>query len=223
MPGGNRVPGAVLPPTRLVTYPKKLPKAFYLREDVVAVSRDLLGKVLCTDIGGQRTSAVITETEAYAGITDRASHAYNDRRTPRTEPIYGPGGTAYVYLCYGIHHLFNVVTNVSGVPHAVLVRAGEPHSGLPTMLQRRGKPHAERSLLAGPGSLARALGITTELTGSSLLNGPIRIEDHGLRFDAANISSGPRVGIDYAGEDAARPYRFRLDPDISKSLVNSAR
>lgn len=214
---------AVAPQSRLVTRPKKLPKSFYLREDVVAVSRDLLGKVLCTEIDGQRTSAVITETEAYAGITDRASHAYNDRRTPRTEPIYAPGGTAYVYLCYGIHHLFNVVTNVSGVPHAVLVRAGEPHSGLPAMLQRRGKSHADRSLLSGPGSLARALGITTALTGSSLLTGPIRIEDHGLRIEEASISTGPRVGIDYAGEDAGRPYRFRLDPDTSKSLVDNAR
>jgi DNA-3-methyladenine glycosylase len=206
-----------------VIRPHILPKSFYIREDVVAISRDLLGKVLCTEINGRRTSVVITETEAYAGIKDRASHAYNDRRTRRTEPIYGPGGTAYVYLCYGIHHLFNVVTNVSGVPHAVLVRAGEPHSGLPAMLHRRGKPHADRSLLAGPGSLARALGITTALTGSSLLNGPIRIEDHGLQVDEACISTGPRVGIDYAGEDAARPYRFLLDPDTAQVWVNSAR
>jgi DNA-3-methyladenine glycosylase len=206
-----------------VNRPEILPRSFYLREDVVAVSRDLLGKVLRTEINGRRTSAVITETEAYAGITDRASHAYNDRRTRRTEPMYGPGGTAYVYLCYGIHHLFNVVTNVSGVPHAVLIRAGEPHSGLPAMLGRRRKPRADRSLLAGPGSLARALGITTALTGSSLLDGPIRIEDHGLKFDEADISTGPRIGIDYAGEDAARPYRFRLGSDTSKSLVDSAR
>lgn len=126
--------------------------------------------------------------------------------------MYGPGGVAYIYLCYGIHHLFNVVTNVSGIPHAVLVRAGQPHSGLPAMLQRRAKSRADRSLLAGPGSVAQALGITTTLTGSSLLDGPIRIEDHGLRVDEAFISAGPRVGIDYAAEDAGRPYRFRLDP-----------
>lgn len=124
--------------------------------------------------------------------------------------MYGPGGVAYVYLCYGIHHLFNVVTNVSGVPHAVLVRAGEPQYGLETMLQRRSKGHADRSLLAGPGSVAQALGITTALTGSSLLNGPIRIEDHGLQVDDACISVGSRVGVDYAGEDAARPYRFMV-------------
>ena len=190
--------------------PKTLPRSFYLRDDVVAVSRDLLGKVLCTEIHGEHTAVVITETEAYAGVTDRASHAFGDRRTPRTEPMYGPGGTAYVYLCYGIHHLFNVVSNQSGVPHAILVRAGEAHSGLEIMLERRGKSGPDRSLLAGPGSLAQALGITTALTGSSLLDGPIRIEDHGLRVDAAKISVGPRVGIDYAAEDAARPYRFRL-------------
>ncbi len=190
--------------------PKTLHQSFYLRDDVVAVGRDLLGKVLCTEIGGLRTSAVITETEAYAGVTDKASHAWGDRRTRRTEPMYGCGGIAYVYLCYGIHHLFNVVTNESGVPHAVLVRAGDVHSGLSTMLERRGKPAPDSTLLAGPGSLARALGITTELTGSSLLDGPVWIEDHGLQIDAARISAGPRVGIDYAGEDASRPYRFRL-------------
>ncbi len=149
-----------------------LPPTFYLNDDVVAVSRALLGKVLCTDIDGQRTSVIITETEAYAGATDRASHAWGDRRTRRTAPMYGPGGTAYVYLCYGIHHLFNVVTNVAGVPHAVLVRAGEVHSGLATMLERRDKASHDRTLLAGPGSLARALGITTALTGSSLLDRP---------------------------------------------------
>ena len=190
---------------------RTLHQSFYLRGDVTAVSRDLLGKILCTRIGGRPTSIVITETEAYAGVADKASHAYGNRRTRRTEPMYAPGGTAYVYLCYGIHHLFNVVTNVQGVPHAVLVRAGEVHSGLATMLERRGRQSADRALLAGPGSVARALGITTALSGSSLLTGPIRIEDHGLRVEESRISVGPRVGIDYAAEDAARPYRFRLE------------
>lgn len=189
---------------------RKLPRSFYLQDDVVSISRALLGKMLCTNIDGKRTSVIITETEAYAGTTDRASHAYGDRRTRRTEPMYGPGGMAYVYLCYGMHHLFNVVTNVAGVPHAVLVRAGEVHSGLATMLERRQKASHDRTLLAGPGSLARALGITTALTGSSLLNGPIRIEDHGLEVDDDRVTVGPRVGIDYACEDVSRPYRFRL-------------
>jgi len=189
---------------------RKLPRSFYLHDNVVSISRELLGKVLCTNIDGQRTSVIITETEAYAGTTDRASHAYGDRRTRRTEPMYGPGGTAYVYLCYGMHHLFNVVTNVAGIPHAVLVRAGEVHWGLATMLERRQKASHDRTLLAGPGSLACALGITTALTGSSLRNGPIRIEDHGLEVDDGRVTVGPRVGIDYAGEDVSRPYRFRL-------------
>lgn len=190
--------------------PKTLPQSFYVRDDLIAISRELLGKVLCTEIEGLRTAVVITETEAYAGVTDKASHAYGDRRTRRTEPLYGRGGIAYVYLCYGIHHLFNVVTNVEGVPHAVLVRAGRAHSGLSTMLERRGKPAVDDTLLAGPGSLARALGITTALTGSSLVDGPVWIEDHGLSADDARISVGPRVGIDYAAEDAGRPYRFRM-------------
>lgn len=191
--------------------PEKLPSSFYRRDDVVTISRELLGKVLVSDVDGRRTAAIITETEAYAGVTDKASHAYGDRRTRRTEPMYGPGGTAYVYLCYGIHHLFNVVTGAEGVPHAVLVRAGVVHTGLQDMLERRGKPRADRTLLAGPGSLAKALGITTAMTGSSLLDGPIRIEDHGLEIDGARLRVGPRVGVDYAEEDAAKPYRFRAE------------
>ena len=106
----------------------KLTRDFYERSDVVAIARQLLGKRLCTRIGGRLTEVVITETEAYAGETDRASHAWAGRRTRRTEPMYGPGGVAYVYLCDGIHHLFNVVTNVDGIPHAVLVRAADPRT-----------------------------------------------------------------------------------------------
>ncbi len=188
----------------------KLPQSFYLGDDVVSISRELLGKVLCTHIGGVVTRAWIIETEAYAGVDDRASHAWGGRRTRRTEPMFGPGGTAYVYLCYGIHHLFNVVTNVAGVPHAVLVRGGSALEGLETIAARRARPAEDRALLAGPGSLAQGLGITTALTGSSLVDGPIWIEDHGFAVDESSIAAGPRVGVDYAGEDAARPYRFRI-------------
>jgi len=186
----------------------KLPVDFYLRDDVVQISRDLLGKVLCTRIRGVLTRAVITETEAYAGVTDKASHAYGDRRTRRTEPMYAEGGTAYVYLCYGIHHLFNVVTNVEGIPHAVLIRGGRPLAGIPTMLRRRGKTKLESSLLGGPGSTAQALGIHTRMTGLSLLGERIWIEDHGITVSMDRIRVGPRVGVDYAEEDAALPYRF---------------
>jgi DNA-3-methyladenine glycosylase len=188
--------------------PKRIAHNFYLRDDVVKISLELLGKVLCTEIGGLATKAIITETEAYAGETDKASHAYGGRRTKRTEPMYGDGGTAYVYLCYGIHHLFNVVTNKADVPHAVLIRAARPQGGIETMLTRRGKQQQDKSLLAGPGSLAKALGITTDLTGSSLSDGTIWIEDHSISVSKSKISAGPRVGVDYAEEDAARPYRF---------------
>lgn len=191
----------------------KLQTEFYTRDDVVEVARDLLGKVLCSHINGRLTKAIITETEAYAGVDDRASHAYGPRRTQRTEPMFGKGGIAYVYLCYGIHHLFNVVTGRQDLPHAVLVRAGSPLDGIDTMLARRGKSCVDKSILAGPGSLARALGIRTELSGTSLLGDQLWIEDHALFIFDDAISVGPRIGIDYAGNDAARPYRFVIDPD----------
>ncbi len=194
---------------------KKVPLKFYLREDVVQVSRDLLGKVLCTKTDSQVTKAIITETEAYAGITDKASHAYGGKRTKRTEPIYAHGGTAYIYLCYGIHHLFNVVTNEAETPHAVLIRAGVPLDGFNLMRKRRNRSQLDKTLLAGPGSLTQALGITTDLTGTSLLENRIWIEDHNLIVDKEEIVAGPRIGIDYADEDAARPYRFVIEPRTS--------
>lgn len=189
----------------------KLSQSFYANDNVVTVARDLLGKVLCTKVSGELTSTVITETEAYAGVTDKASHAFGGRRTKRTEPMFGPGGRAYVYLCYGIHHLFNVVTNQEGVPHAVLIRAGKPLTGTGLMLERRSKTKTDKTLLGGPGSLAKALGITTEYTGSSLTNGEIWIEDQGFRVEDDSVVVGPRVGVDYAGKDATRPYRFRAN------------
>ena len=189
----------------------KVPLDFYVREDVVQISRELLGKVLCTNLNGQVTKAIITETEAYAGVSDKASHAYGGRRTKRTEVLYARGGTAYVYLCYGIHHLFNVVTNKTGTPHAVLIRAGKSFEGCELMHKRRNKRDGDKSLLTGPGSLSQALGITTDLTGVDLLGDQIWIEDHKISVAAEEIITGPRVGIDYAGEDATRPYRFIFD------------
>ncbi len=201
-----------MPPDRpLPAKGRILSKTFYSGDDVVAISRALLGKVLCSKVDGETTKAIITETEAYAGIDDKASHAYRGRRTKRTEILYAQGGAAYVYLCYGIHHLFNVVTNKVDVPHAVLIRAGSPMMGVEQMLQRRGKNKADKKLMAGPGSLAKAMGITTMLTGASLVERDIWIEDHALDIDDTFIRSGPRIGIDYAEEDAARPYRFVCD------------
>jgi DNA-3-methyladenine glycosylase len=186
----------------------KLPVEFYRRADVVSISRDLLGKVLCTRDGDQLTEAVITETEAYAGESDKASHAWGGRRTKRTEPMYAPGGVAYVYLCYGIHHLFNVVTNVAGTPHAVLVRAAAPLTGIEVMLERRGKSRPDRTLMAGPGTTSQALGIHARMTGTDLSGDRIWLEDRGLSVPASRVRSGPRIGVDYAAEDAALPYRF---------------
>ena len=193
----------------------KLPKEFFCREDVLEISRQLLGKVLGTQIDGALTRVVITETEAYAGVTDKASHAYGGRRTKRTEPMFGEGGRAYVYLCYGIHHLFNVVTNIEGTPHAVLIRAGLPLEGVDTMLARRDKTAVNGALLAGPGSLAKALGITTDLTGRDLQSSEIWIEDRQITVSPDEITVGPRVGVDYADEDALLPYRFRARISMS--------
>jgi len=188
----------------------KLPRTFYLRNEVVEISRALLGKAVCSKLDGRITKAIITETEAYAGIQDKASHAYGGRRTKRTAPMYRQGGTSYVYLCYGIHQLFNVVVGEADVPLAILIRAATPVEGIDTMRQRRGRPVTEQTGLQGPGVLSQALGITTELTGISLLGDRIWIEDHKISVRAQDILTGPRIGIDYAGDDARRPYRFRI-------------
>ncbi len=188
----------------------KLADSFYTREDVVQVAKDLLGKVLVTEIDGFRTAGMITETEAYAGISDKASHAWNNRRTRRTEVMYGPGGTAYVYLCYGIHHLFNVVTNTEGTPHAVLIRGIEPLEGIEQMMLRRKKQVVRPALTAGPGVLSAAMGILTLHTGLSLQGPLLYIEDRGIPISGRDIIATPRIGVDYAGTDAARPYRFYI-------------
>lgn len=198
----------------------KLPLDFYLSNDVVDVSQKLLGKVLCTSRNGRITKAVITETEAYAGINDKASHAYGGRRTGRTEPMYAQGGTAYVYLCYGIHHLFNVVVGSVDVPLAILIRAAVPVEGIDIMRQRRGKPGNGTLRLAGPGILSQALGITTQLTGASLLEDRIWVEDQQIPVRTQDMTAGPRIGIDYAGEDAKRPYRFTLEAVIDSPVRN---
>ena len=181
---------------------------FYRRNDILAVSRELLGKVLVTRLDGAVTAAVITETEAYAGVGDRASHAFGGRRTARTEPMFAAGGIAYVYLCYGIHHLFNVVVGDAGNPLAVLIRAGEGIEGTATILDRRRKSRPQSGLLTGPGNLARGLGITTALTGRDLYGPSLWIEDREFVVAREDVLAGPRVGVDYAGEDAQLPYRF---------------
>jgi DNA-3-methyladenine glycosylase len=187
----------------------KLKKSCYLSDDVVAISKALLGKFLCTNIGGKGiTSGMITETEAYAGINDKASHAYGDRRTERTEVMYMDGGTAYVYLCYGMHSLFNVVTNKKNIPHAILIRAIEPADGIDLMLKRSEKKVLDKKSGIGPGKVTKLLGIHYSHTGLSLFGSEIWIEDRGVRISDSKIIAGPRVGVDYAGEDAKLKYRF---------------
>jgi DNA-3-methyladenine glycosylase len=187
-----------------------LPDSFYQRPDVVAIAKELLGKVLVTNFDGQYTSGLIVETEAYKGAADKASHAFGNRRTNRTEVMYGHGGVAYVYLCYGIHHLFNVVTNVEHVPHAILIRAIEPLEGIELMLERRRKEKLLPNLTAGPGAMSEALGIKTKHTGLNLQGPEISIEDNGIKIPRSQIVSATRVGVAYAQEDALLPYRFYI-------------
>ncbi|MEI6455351.1 MAG: DNA-3-methyladenine glycosylase [bacterium] len=194
-----------------------LPRSFYERHDVVLIARELLGKFICTQERGIITAGMICETEAYEGITDRASHAYGGRRTGRTEIMYASGGTAYIYLCYGIHSLFNVVTNRKEIPHAVLIRGIVPSKGLETMLNRTGKKKVFKEMGIGPGKVARLLGIHYSQTGADLTKGErdkagfkIWIEDRGLKTEPGMIETGPRIGVQYAGPDALLPNRFQL-------------
>ena len=200
---------------------KKLEQDFYDRSDVLKISKELLGKVLVTKFGQRLTAGRIVETEAYAGEIDRASHAWGGRRTNRTEVMYGAGGTAYVYLCYGIHQMFNVVTNQQGIPHAILVRAAEPLEGIDIMLERTGKKQLDFTLTKGPGNVGKAFGFHTRHTGLSLLGDELFIADDGYLVKKADLLATPRIGVDYAGDDAALPYRFiiRDNPYVSGKKI----
>jgi DNA-3-methyladenine glycosylase len=189
---------------------QKLPVSFYERKNVCAVAKDLIGKVIVTTFDRILTAGRIVETEAYNGPVDKASHAWNGRRTARTEIMYNHGGVAYVYFCYGIHHLFNVVTNVADTPHAVLIRAVEPIHGIDDMLIRTGKKKADHTLTRGPGNVSKALGIHTSHTGIDLQSDQLFIADDGFAVARSAIQATPRIGVDYAGNDALLPYRFIL-------------
>jgi DNA-3-methyladenine glycosylase len=187
---------------------KKLDNSFYARKDVAKIARELLGKIIVTRFDNELSSGRIVETEAYNGEVDRASHAYGGRRTRRTEIMFGEAGTAYVYLCYGIHHLFNVVTNKKDIPHAILIRAVEPLAGIPLMLRRTGKKVPDHTLTRGPGNVSKALGLLTIHTGVALSGKELFIGDDGYRLRKEQIGISPRIGVDYAGPDAVLPYRF---------------
>lgn len=188
----------------------KLPESFYQRENVVQIAKELLGKTIHTIIDGEYTSARITEVEAYSGVNDKACHANNGNRTTRTEVMYAQGGHTYVYLCYGIHHLFNVVTNIEDRADAVLVRAVEPLEGVDIMLKRRSKIKLDKTLSSGPGTLTQALGIKTKMHyGKWLLDNDIWLEDS-RNLSSNEIVTSTRIGVDYAEEDALKPWRFYI-------------
>ena len=187
----------------------KLNEDFYQGQDVVQIARNLLGKGLFTNLDGVITGGIIVETEAYSW-KERGSHAYGARKTNRNAVMFEKGGLTYVYLCYGIHYLFNVVTNVTGTADAVLIRALEPLTGLEEMKLRRGRLANPYHLTSGPGKLSRALGIDRSFNGTSLLEDEVWIEDLGKKIAKKDIEASPRIGIDYAGEDAQLPWRFTV-------------
>lgn len=189
---------------------KKLPLDFYRGKNVLAIAKNLLGKLLVTKWDGLETSGRIVEVEAYKGVSDKASHAYGGRRTVRTQIMYAGGGVAYIYLCYGIHHLVNVVTNERDIPHAVLIRALEPVKGIDTMLKRTGKKKADYTLTRGPGNVSKALGLHFSKSGWLLRSNEFFIAEDSFVFPRHLIASSPRIGVEYAGEDAKLPYRFYI-------------
>jgi len=188
----------------------RLSHSYYLHHDVVFLARDLIGKYLFTKINGQLCGGIITETEAYKGMEDRACHAFGGRRTPRNEMMYAQGGVAYVYLCYGIHPLLNVVTNQKDIPDAILIRAIHATHGEELMLRRIGKPQMKPHVTNGPGKVTKALGITLADNGESFQNKRIWIEDRAFDLSKTEIINAPRIGVSYAGKDALLPYRNTL-------------
>ena len=188
---------------------KKLPLSFYLRNDVEAIAKELLGKVLVTAWDGEYTSGRIVETEAYAGEMDKASHA-SKGRTERTEVMFGSGGRAYVYLCYGIHQMFNIVTAKEGVPHAILIRAVEPIEGKELMLERTGRKKWDETITSGPGRVGKAFGFHTSQCGLLLTGDEMYVADDGFNLQEEDIIYSPRIGVDYAGEHAQWHYRFYI-------------
>lgn len=188
----------------------KLTIDFYNRKNVVQIAKELLGKIVITNFDGMLTSGRIVETEAYAGIADKASHAFAGKRTARNEHMYSQAATSYIYICYGIHQMFNVVTNESEVPDAVLVRAIEPLDGIEIMLERTGKKSADRSLTRGPGNVGKALGLNKSHSGLSLTGNKIFILSDNIIVEENKIGISKRIGVAYAEMDALLPYRFYL-------------
>lgn len=186
----------------------KLPKEFYRSSDTIAIAKKLLGKLLVTNFNGQYTSGIITETEAYCGIEDRGCHAYNTRFTKRTSIMYEAGGVSYVYVCYGIHYLFNVVTHIENEPHAILIKAIQPVDGIEIMLERTGKHNFTPQLAAGPGLVTLCLGIDLHHNGIDLTSDEIYIENY--KSNSFEIRESARVGMNFEGPYKTIPWRFRI-------------
>ena len=189
---------------------KKLSLSFYQRKDVVAIAKDLIGKIVVTNIDGKITSGRIVETEAYVAHIDKASHAYKGKRTLRNEAMYAAAGTVYVYICYGLHNMLNIVTNDMNVPDAILIRALEPIDGIDTMLERTSKKILDNTLTKGPGNVAKAMGVSKNISGLLLGKEQINILKNNFIIPENQIGTSKRIGIDNAGEDALLPYRFYL-------------
>jgi DNA-3-methyladenine glycosylase len=189
---------------------KKLPLSFYSGKDVVAIARQLLGKIIVTEIDGLVTSGKIVEAEAYVALTDKASHSFGGKRTARNEHMYSAPGTAYIYICYGMHQMMNIVTNDKDVPDAVLIRAIEPLEGIEIMLQRTGKAKPDKTLTRGPGNVGKALGIFKHHSGQNLLGNEIYLLDDGYKVTDEMVGISKRIGVESAGADALLPYRFYL-------------
>jgi DNA-3-methyladenine glycosylase len=188
----------------------KLPLSFYQRDDVVLIARELLGKYLYTSINGELTGGIIVETEAYKGPQDRGSHTFNHRRTPRNEMMYRAGGVVYMYICYGIHDMLNIVTGLENTSHALLIRAVEPAIGVEIMRERRGIYNQDKRLCQGPGALAKALGLNKSHNGIDLLQDTIWIEDHGIEINDDEIIASARVGMNFDGPYKIIPWRFYI-------------
>lgn len=190
---------------------KQLPVEFFERTDVVQIARELLGKMVITEIGGAITGGRIVETEAYVGIIDRASHSFGGKRTAKNEHMYSPAGTSYIYICYGMHQMLNIVTNKKDIPDAILIRAIQPEIGLEIIQRRTGKKPGDHTITKGPGNVGKALGLTKINSGISLLKGEIRIyKDDKSEIRPASIGTSKRIGIESAGADSLLPYRFYI-------------
>lgn len=187
---------------------KKLPLSFYDRKNVVQIAKELLGKIVVTEFENVLTSGRIVETEAYVGITDKASHSFNGKRSARNEHMYHEAGTAYIYICYGMHQMLNIVTNKKDVPDAILIRAIQPLHGIETMIERTGKRNSDYSITRGPGNVGKALGIAKHQSGISVLEKEIYVMDDGFKLSNDEIGLSKRIGVESAGADALLPYRF---------------